>query len=82
MKGENYVKTCQSPDQRKVDRSEHVLILKGSAADLFGKDKRAGWRGGKLQRIPYGSANAFNVNLSTANVNNNNRTNNNYALWW
>ena len=76
------MKTSQNPSQRTVDRSEHVLILKGSAADLFGKDKRAGWRGIGLQWIPYGSSNAFNVNLSTANVNNNNRTNNNYALCW
>ncbi len=76
------MKTCQNPEQHKVDRSEHVLILKGPGADLFGKDKSTGWRGGMLQCIPYGSSNAFNVNLSTANVNNNNRTNNNYALCW
>ena len=29
---------------------------------------------------PYGASNAYNVNLSSGNINNNNRNNNNYAL--
>lgn len=73
---------CRNSEQHHVIRSEHVLILKGSIADFIGTNKSIDWRSRWLQWIPYGSTNAFNVNLSTGNVNNNNRTNTNNAICW